>query len=273
MENARVGRRNGARCGRRCGRLAAAALAAGLLCATLPDPALAQQVRGTVVEAETGTAVAGAAVRLLRPEGKLVEVAETDSVGRFLLAPEKGGSYRVQVERIGYAPMQRDVRIKGGEELRLELTVKPVEVGAVVVQLPRGAAEAHLRQLGLDPRAFGGYLVTADRIDRRAASAHDFGDLLRDENIPGLRVREVMLHPYDTMPSGLCVELTRNARSQNCAPVQVYVDDSLLGNPLLALGMLPPGSVESIILLRPSEAAVLFGPNSVRGVLLVYMKH
>ncbi|HEX2203094.1 MAG TPA: TonB-dependent receptor [Longimicrobium sp.] len=102
-------------------------LVLALLAALLAGgPAAAQAARrgavhGTVTDAATGEPVAGAAVRLREPGRR--EVSHADGTFHFDALP--AGSYTVSVERIGYAPAERRVRVAEGETARLALPLAP----------------------------------------------------------------------------------------------------------------------------------------------------
>ncbi|HEX6369257.1 MAG TPA: carboxypeptidase-like regulatory domain-containing protein [Longimicrobium sp.] len=81
-------------------RAAAAALA--ILFIPIPTPAAAQVVRGRVVDAESGAAVALARV-VVAGSGQRARRTTTTADGRFSVRLGRGGSFHVQVARAGYA--------------------------------------------------------------------------------------------------------------------------------------------------------------------------
>ncbi len=68
----------------------------------------AQTLRGSVVEAETGTPFAFGAVQLLDGSGGIAASRVTNEAGRFVLGPVVPGSYRVRALRIGFRPWTSD---------------------------------------------------------------------------------------------------------------------------------------------------------------------
>ena len=74
-------------------------------------------VRGVVVDARTGQALAGARITL---SGAPVPVATNDA-GRFLAADLPAGSTRIEVSLVGYALARRDVNVPAGGTLELTL--------------------------------------------------------------------------------------------------------------------------------------------------------
>jgi hypothetical protein len=106
-------------------------------------------ISGTVIDAPTGTALAGARVSLLtvaltgpagsrRPQSthaEAVRVTLTGSQGTYLFEPVEPGVYRVQVDRPGYSPaqVQVDVREGGSARVTIGLQVLPISIEPLVV--------------------------------------------------------------------------------------------------------------------------------------------
>ena len=131
-----------------------------LLVLAAASPALAQSadVEGRVRD-EEGAPVFAALVSFARA-GSPVLVAETDSSGYYLIERLDAGSWRVRVERIGYAAVEREVEVAAGVRLRLELVIsrQAVDVEGVSVEAARARerirfgelAGATVRELGLE---------------------------------------------------------------------------------------------------------------------------
>jgi uncharacterized protein YfaS (alpha-2-macroglobulin family) len=82
-----------------------------IFAALLSPSVLAAQVGSTTdiimgkVTAPEGTPLAGAKVSVTSTETQITRTKVTDASGRYsILFPDGGGSYRVQVVSIGYAP-------------------------------------------------------------------------------------------------------------------------------------------------------------------------
>jgi iron complex outermembrane recepter protein len=99
------------------------------------DPPDSSDVRGTIVgvlrDAETGEPVAAAQVRLREMRRSELSNAQ----GRFQFLDVRPGRYTVAVERIGYAPTERQVVVAAGQttDLTVELRPTALELAAVVV--------------------------------------------------------------------------------------------------------------------------------------------
>jgi Fe(3+) dicitrate transport protein len=141
-------------------------------------------LRGTVVEAESGTPLAGARVRLL----ELDLETGTDSGGRFAFEKVPAGSYTLRVTAAGRVPREQVVGLGWAEERRLDvaLEAQAIEAPGVVVMVDR------FRVVG-DP----------SRIEEIPGSAHyldqedlDFQNLLVDDvhrllrQVPGVNIQE-----------------------------------------------------------------------------------
>lgn len=92
-------------------------------------------LRGVVVEIETKQALIGAYVQLT----ELERITATDEWGRFAFAEVPAGTYTLEVTYTGKAPLLREVRLTGSEEVRLELKNARYDLDAVVVQSEREA--------------------------------------------------------------------------------------------------------------------------------------
>ena len=110
-----------------------------------PTPSLrAQAIRGTLVEAGTGTPVDGAAIVLLDEAYAQISWWLTDPSGRFSFILQHGGTFRLRADRIV---------VKGEETVvyRLEIPVEAIVLAGITVESGRrcevrpGAGEATAR--------------------------------------------------------------------------------------------------------------------------------
>ncbi len=181
----------------------------------------AQVLRGTVVEVEAptppagpkaGAPVVGAEVALLGGDGRAEATALTDSLGAFVLAAPRGGSYGLRVTHPAYRPHEaRGVEVGTGEtvviEVRLSRSAIPLEPLVVTARMGSALTGFEGRRLG---GGLGTYLTRED-IDARAASKTT--DLLR--GIPGVSIE------FERWGVGSRIEM-RNAFG-NCEPA-VFAD-------------------------------------------------
>jgi iron complex outermembrane recepter protein len=110
-----------------------------------PDAAEARgAIIGTLIEEETGTLVGGAQVRLR--EMRRTEVSRAD--GRFHFLDVRPGRYTLTVERVGYAPANRQVIVTADQTVTVTIELRPtaLELAGVVVtgaRAERGAGEVY----------------------------------------------------------------------------------------------------------------------------------
>jgi hypothetical protein len=135
---------------------AALGLAGLLACALAASPLYAQTgaVRGRVRD-ETGAAVPGAAIRLLRAAdtvraGDLVRSGETDRLGRFRLRDVPAGAYTLRAMRAGYAESTRPVEVVDGDTTELDLVLErdTVEIAGITVGAERSRERVRFEQAG-----------------------------------------------------------------------------------------------------------------------------
>ncbi len=101
--------------------------------ATFPG---ASPFEGIVVEAERGVPVAGASVYHVDRAGRRIQGTFSDASGRFQLRTTPGEGERIEVERLGFAPLAVDFPLAPGVEdapLVLRLTVRPLLLEGIQV--------------------------------------------------------------------------------------------------------------------------------------------
>ncbi|WP_420125950.1 carboxypeptidase-like regulatory domain-containing protein [Longimicrobium sp.] len=105
--------------------LRAAAAALVILFVPLSTPAAAQIVRGRVVDAESGAAVALARVAVIG-SGQRALRTTTAADGRFSVRLSRGGPFRVQVVRAGYAEAGRSSTVGPNDTVDVDVRVAAV---------------------------------------------------------------------------------------------------------------------------------------------------
>lgn len=119
----------------------AAAAALVVLWVPISTPAAAQVVRGRVVDAESGAAVALARVAVTG-SGQRALRTTTAADGRFSVTLRRGGPFRVQVARAGYAETGRASTVGPNDTVDVE-----VRVAAVAHRLDPVTVTARRRRL------------------------------------------------------------------------------------------------------------------------------
>ena len=169
----------------------------GLAVLSGASAALAQSLRGNVLDDSTGAGLAGARVDLLGQDGHVVQQVLTAEDGTFRLQVPKIGQYRVRVRRLGYAPRATpllDLTARDTLALALRLTTTALMLAPVTVVGRSGVTvfDPHLQTEGYyDRKARYGRRGTGFGIfldgDKLRPTAFQVPDLLR--GVPGLRIQ------------------------------------------------------------------------------------
>ena len=123
------------------------------LLAVHPLTAQTASLSGTVTDADSGTPLLGANIRLV----ETLLGATTDPEGRFILPAVPSGTYQVEISLIGYATLTKTVQVESGEKagLTATLTPSPVYMGEMLIQADRAfsaASSRAVRQFDLQTR-------------------------------------------------------------------------------------------------------------------------
>lgn len=241
-------------------------LSAGLaaLCLAAAPPVSGQVVRGELVEARTGRALAGGTLTLLAEDSTREASARSDSAGAFLLAAARPGSYRLGAELPGYrASVSPALELEEGDTLvvQFRLSQRMVLLDPVVVRGKRRfLSDALNRFYERAERRLGGSFVVREEVERRRVSA----TTLLLATIPGVRlVPRVM--------GGGNVVLLRGT----CVP-RVYVDGIHVGHDGHAVidNLVSPADLEGIEVYRSvSEVPVEYsGMYAGCGAILLWTR-
>ncbi len=87
-------------------------------------------LRGRVIDARSAEPVPDALVRILAPRRETV----TDGEGTFLFMDVAEGAYRIEVSRLGYAPLERSVDVRDGAE-QVEFRIEPRPIPGPIVEV------------------------------------------------------------------------------------------------------------------------------------------
>ncbi len=237
------------------GRLAASLLAALLAQAAVmgaPAPAEAMQqgtVVGTVVDARSAAPLEGARATLV----DLGTAAATGEDGRFRLDDVPAGTHQLRVQMIGYRPVERTVRVRGGEttEVQIVLAVAPVQLREITIS-PRRVTET-ARDAPVSVTAFDAQEIRDAEINRPK-------EML--QQTPGATL-------VRSVESGCCAFITVRGIGQQRnteTPVATVVDDVQQFSPLQFDQ--PLYDVQSVTVVKGPEGA-LYGRNAIAGAILV----
>jgi len=232
----------------------------------LPLGAKAQlsDIRGRVLDQETGKAVGDATVVLEGADTAFLVV--TDGRGLFAFNQVGGGDYQVRVSHLAYGEHVEEVLVEPDAVLALRIVIsqQAITLDPLVVE---AMSE---RELGIRSRGTMIQEVTREEIERAARTSNHLGDVLR-QTVPGLRV-------YDTpsMPGArVCIEF-RGRRSvrfaRACQSPMFILDGVRMFDPPSLYNTIQVGSIERIEVVPPAEAGLLYGSESAFGVITIETK-
>lgn len=231
----------------------------------LPEGGWAQasEVRGRVLDRETGRAVPDATVVLEGPNA--APAAVTDGRGLFTFEKIEGGLHRVTVTHIAYGTHSRTVVVEPDAvvALRVLIDARAIELDPLVVEALSS------EELSRRARATMRQEVTREEIERAVRTSNHLGDILR-QTVPGLRV-------YDTSLPGArtCIEF-RGRRSvrfaRECQSPMVILDGVRMFDPPSLYNTIDPASIERIEVIPPAEAGLFYGSESAFGVITIETK-
>jgi hypothetical protein len=231
----------------------------------LSEPA---RIRGLVRDGSTGRPLADAAIRI---EGTRLG-AFTGRDGTFAFRGVPPGEVVLSVELIGYGRRQARLGAEGGArvDVTLDLLPEAVALDSMVVSV-RGATVDRVRG--------GARYDGLDRpeIEKLLPRSLAFDDLLRNANVPGLKIRDVLHEdPSGARYPRVCIETSRTSSlgGGTCQMVEVYLNDVRVANAETFLLTLDPGSIERLRLLSRTEAGVQYAgtPRARNGILLIWTR-
>lgn len=198
-------------------------------------------IRGRVTTLESERPLEGVRVSVVDTDLAVL----TDADGRFLLRLVPAGERHLRVLFPGAFPARLPVEVRGGRDLRLELSVGlevvPLPTLRVSVEgIPAGKLAGFHRRM---ERGFGRFITRAE-IERRRPRATS--DLLR--TVPGVRVGS------DATPGTPAVEIPRGPRD---CPVTYFLDG--LRVPGFHVDQVTPEEIDGIEIYRgPSQVPPVF---------------
>lgn len=226
------------------------------------------QVRGLVRDAASGEALADASVEIVGT--RLRTLTRPD--GRFVFRGVPPGEISITVARTGYGRRVVELSAQGGSTVELTLDVFPeaIALDSMIVSVRGGTLDAARAGTRFDG-------LTRPEIEKLLPRSIGFDDLLRNANIPGLKVREATFQTgFGTLRPGVCVETGRTSSPSPaaCQMVEIYLNDVRVLEPETLLLMLDPGSIDRFQLLSRTAAGIQYGgtPRAHNGVLLIYTR-
>lgn len=223
-------------------------------------------VSGTVIAEASGAAISGVQV------GAGARGASTDVSGQFRVTGLSGDSVTLVLRRIGFAPLERRVRV-GDNNVRLRLRETLVELNSVVVTGATGPVAK--RELGVSVAQINAAAVV------RTQPVQDVQGLINGR-APGVTV----LQNSGVVGSGATVRIRGGSSLSLSNQPLIYVDGVRVDN---SQGTGPsnqsfsasttsrwndynPNDIESIEIVRGPAATALYGTEAINGVIQIITK-
>ncbi|MGH2709108.1 MAG: TonB-dependent receptor plug domain-containing protein, partial [Actinomycetota bacterium] len=208
---------------------------------------------GRVTDAETGAGLAAAEVFLEGTRWRTL----ADEDGRFRLAEVEAGSYTLVVRRLGYGRQGREVSVSAGEETSVDLALgpTPTKLEEVVVTGTVVPTEVKALPTPVD-------VVTADDIEQQ--------QIRRTDQIFRLFVPSAVAWDLGTAPEQTAITIRGASSLKGGTGVKIYVDGVEMTSTTFAL--IDPNSIERVEIIRGPQAATIYGPEAIGGVMQVFTK-
>jgi hypothetical protein len=220
----------------------------------------AQVVRGRLLDAETGVAIAGGTVVLLTEDSVPVRSGDSDPSGNFLLSAPQPGAYRLQAERLGYRtsttpPIELEARDTLQVEYRLSTQAVVLQPLTVVTTPRRLAGPLGGFYERMERGAFGTF-ISREQIDARHPVYAS--DLLR--TVPGIQLVPTWWGRTVVLMRGWCVP-------------QIVLDGMRIRTSSID-DLVSPMDLEGIEIYRSAAEAPaeLAGPNANCGVIALWTR-
>lgn len=137
----------------------------------VPSAARAQILRGTITDANSGVSIGVANVQVLTLHGRLIYHVLSADDGSFQLLTPAADSFRVRIERIGYAGVTSiPIVMQRGELLDVEVRLSPEAIKLdslqVTAQNQDPRLEEYYRRLAAHRASGDGKFITRKEIER-----------------------------------------------------------------------------------------------------------
>lgn len=224
----------------------------------------AQVIRGIAVDSVTRDPLPDLLVTLVDSAANFLGAARTSERGRFVFSGRGGGFYALDLRAIGFKRLTSPwIPLAANDTVEVTLRVVriPVVLSPVVVQAQRDSI-GESSFLGMKVKTMASKIIAPQEIDAVRGGARDYIELVQSVIPAGYTVRNL-----DVRINSRCIASTRNGRC-----VMIFVDGARVFDAQQAIDIAPPERVHHVVIVRPSEAGVLFGTDADAGVLLIFTK-
>ncbi len=215
----------------------------------------AQEIRGRLVEADSGEPIVLGRILLLQGSGLIVDETVSDETGYFSVASDSPGSFFLRAERLGYSSRLDGIFDLGqGAVLTVEFRLPRTPIALDTMNVSVEREDVSLELMGFYERrriGFGEFLGP-EEIARKPAIKTT--DLLR--MIPRVRIKEYGF--------GLRTDAPRGQRiPQNRSAVTIAGSVSVRGK-----ACYPVVLIDGIVVSKnqPADLDSLISPSDIRGI-------
>ena len=196
----------------------------------------------------------------------------TDADGRFILDELPPGRHLVTIDHIAFEERTDSVTIFSEEtvDIEVQLATEALEVEGLVV-----TARTRFGRTSLAGDAKRADFLSREEIDELLPRVTATSDLIRNMNVPGLRIREMQQVDQYTgvMMPVLCVEVSRGRTAgEGCSPAAVVINNVLVPYPEQVLRDLDPTVIDRIEILSPIDAQFQFGTMAGNGAVAIFTR-
>jgi hypothetical protein len=244
-------------------------------------PLAAQTVRGKVLDAATGEAIAAVTVQALSAEGRDVGRARTAADGSFEIQLRAAATVRIQAQRTGYqTSVSASLPVAPREAVEVEVRLSATAVAMEPLRVTARVEPPKRRNLELNgfyerERLGIGKYVRREEIENR--NNQNLAQVLA--RVQGSAIHYQGAKQYIYFPRNGRPSLRQSMRgpAQNACLPRLFVDGSRVtydaNNDINSV--VNPGQVEAIEVFRgPSEIPVQYNDsNSACGVILIWTRH
>ena len=234
----------------------------------LPAQQQAGRITGTVIDSSSTLPLAFASIAIAGTG----RGAQTGQDGRYLIGDVAPGSYQLQVRRIGFRPVTRDVVVAAGQSINVDFALVPQ-----VVQLNEVVAVGYGTQ---SRRDVTGSVASANLEALEDAPVVSIDQLLQG-TAPGVSVSTASSEPGGALSVRVRGTSSITGVSEplyviDGFPVENDIEGSAVGNggrdrttPPNPLTTLNPSDIESISILKDASATAIYGARGANGVVII----
>lgn len=247
-------------------------LVLAVLAATAPTAVAQPVLSGRVVEELSGVPIPRAEVLFADAGGVVLATTVSDAAGRFAIASPVPGVLVLQARVEGFEPVTSRVRLEADQhaEVTIEMIPAAIEIAGLTVTVDAlGETRKELARWGVLLEDLGERFIPEEAIDARYGS-RDMGEVIGAEALPGVTAHR----GENTVPglgNFLCISMTRGRTGAGFGRCALTVVDGLPVPPEAAANI-PVQTLRAIVVLRPSEATLVYGTAGGGGAVLLFQK-